>query len=130
MAILRNIKKFICILILCMWIVPASYASGNGWKKNDSVGVRFICRFEEDIMEVAKADIEGMQKAIMLMQFLASAQRCVLLQSLVHFKVKEVVMGYTDFKKKNSVVLKVYNVNDESFEGFVIAHEIPKDIGI
>jgi len=113
-----------------MWIVPASFASGNGWKKNDSVGVRFICRFEEDIMEVAKADIEGMQKAIMLMQFLASAQRCVLLQSLVHFKVKEVVMGYTDFKKKNSVVLKVYNVNDESFEGFVIAHEIPKDIGI
>ena len=49
-------------LAACFAILPSCVTAKEIWTKGDKVSVFFICREEEDIMDIALADSKGIKK--------------------------------------------------------------------
>ena len=49
-------------LAACFTILPSCVTAEEIWNKGDKVSVFFICREEEDIMDIALADSKGIEK--------------------------------------------------------------------
>ena len=56
--------KLLVVLTLaaCFTILPSCVTAEEIWKKGDKVAAFFICKEEEDIMDLALADSKGKQK--------------------------------------------------------------------
>ena len=107
---------------------PKTYA----WSKGDYVTALIVCRDEESILKVLKADTKSTEETLARMYALTQLGKCMRAPMPLPFYVKEVFVEYKDSANRPSVVLEVARADkkDDTF-GYVVAAGIQKkDAGI
>jgi len=98
---------FILVLLIVSKVTYADYHSTiPEWSLKDVVIVSFLCRTENDILEVVAADEKSSESAALLNKHLA-LYNCVMFSRPTFFRVEEIIYEYVDFQNKNNVVLRV-----------------------
>jgi hypothetical protein len=91
------------------------------WSKGDKVAAFYICRTEEDIMEVALADVKG-GHALRQSVFRKTMTRdCLSLNPPLGFTVQNVIGSYVDSNKKETSILALSVPDTEEIAGYVIS---------
>ena len=97
---------------------PKNYA----WSKGDYVTALIVCRDEESILKVLKADTESQEEALARMYALTQLGKCMRAPIPLPFFVKQVYVEYKDFADRPSVVLEIARGDKkEATFGYVIA---------
>tara|TARA_R100000234_G_C4985067_1_gene172814 strand:- start:889 stop:1269 length:381 start_codon:yes stop_codon:yes gene_type:complete len=118
-------------LAACFTILPSCVTAEEVWKKGDSVAAFFICKDEEDIMELALADSIGRENFLGKTLEKGIAKNCMSLRPPALFIVNEVVGSYIDHKGAETSILKIVSSKNDLFIGYVVAEGVPgKDKGI
>ena len=102
------------------------------WSKGDYVTALIVCRDEESILKVLKADTISSEETLARMYALTQLGKCMRAPMPLPFYVKEVFVEYKDSANRPSVVLEVARADkkDDTF-GYVVAAGIQKkDAGI
>lgn len=98
---------FILVLLIVSKVTYANYHSTiPEISPKDVVIISFLCRTENDILEVVAADEKSSESAALLNKHLALSN-CVMFSRPTFFIVEEIIYEYVDFQNKNSVVLRV-----------------------
>ena len=107
---------------------PRNYA----WSKGDYVTALVVCRDEESILKVLKADTESEEEALARMYALTQIGKCMRGVMPLPFYVKGVFVEYKDFANRPSVVLEVARADkkDDTFGYVVAAGTQKKESGI
>ena len=107
---------------------PKNYA----WSKGDYVTALIVCRDEESILKVLKADTESEEEALARMYALTQIGKCMRGVMPLPFYVKGVFVEYKDFANKPSVVLEIARADkkEDTFGYVIAAGTQKKDSGI
>ena len=101
--------KWLLVLVLLI-VSKVTYADYHSTipeiSPKDAVIVYFLCRTENDILEVAAADEKSSESTTLLNKHLALSS-CVMFSGPTFFRVEEIIYEYVDFQNKNNVVLRV-----------------------
>ena len=116
-------------LAACFTILPSCVTAEEIWKKGDKVAAFFICKKEEDIMDLALADSKGMQKFSELIIEKQITRGCIPLRPPALFIVDEVIGSYKDYKNEKSLIMKIVSPKNNLLAGYIVAAGIP-DKGI
>ena len=125
--------KLLAVLTLaaCFTILPSCVTAQETWKKGDKVAAFFICKEEEDIMDLALADSKGMQKFSELIIEKQITRGCIPLRPPALFIVDDVIGNYKDYKGKETSIMKIVSPKNNSLTGYIVAEGIPgQDRGI
>ena len=125
--------KLLAVLTLaaCFTILPSCVTAEEIWKKGDKAAAFFICKDEEDIMDLALADSKGMQKFSELIIEKQITRGCIPLRPPALFIVDDVIGNYKDYKGKETSIMKIVSPKNNSLTGYIVAEGIPgEDRGI
>ena len=111
-------------LAACFTILP-SCVTAEIWNKGDKVSVFFICREEEDIMDIALADSKGIEKFRGLLVQKRIARQCMFPRPPLLFTVDAVLGSYKDSKGKETSIMKIISPVNNLFAGYIVAAGIP-----
>ena len=75
----------ILTLAACFAILPSCVTAKEIWTKGDKVSVFFICREEEDIMDIALADSKGIKKFRSVLAEKRITRQCMSLRPPIMF---------------------------------------------
>ena len=118
-------------LAACFTILPSCVTAQETWKKGDKVAAFFICKEEEDIMDLALADSKGMQKFSELIIEKQITRGCIPLRPPALFIVDDVIGNYKDYKGKETSIMKIVSPKNNLLTGYIVAEGIPgQDRGI
>tara|TARA_R110002153_G_scaffold492_1_gene2460 strand:+ start:198 stop:593 length:396 start_codon:yes stop_codon:yes gene_type:complete len=122
--------KFLKYLLLGLVLstLPACAAAQNfetTWSTGDKVVSYYICRTEEDIMEVALADSKNRHTLRHKVLMKTMGKECINLQPALGFKVSKILGSYIDHNKKETSILGVSLPNTNEVIGYVIAVGTP-----
>jgi|TARA_R110000787_G_scaffold126973_2_gene238247 hypothetical protein len=96
-------------------------ASEITWSKADSVATFYICRTEEDIMQVALADATSDPELREIVLRKRVDNSCLSFHPPLSFIVKEVIGSYLDFNNTETSILYVGDPSIETVSGYVVA---------
>ena len=116
-------------LAACFTILPSCITAEETWKKGDKVAAFFICREEEDIMDIALADSKGIEKFKSLIVEKRITRDCIALRPPAMFIVDDVIGEYTDYKGQETSIMKIVSPKNKLLAGYIVAAGIP-DKGI
>ena len=116
-------------LAACFTILPSCVTAQETWKKGDKVAAFFICKEEKDIMDIALADSKGIEKFKSLIIEKRITQDCIALRPPAMFIVDDVIGNYTDYKGKETSIMKIVSPKNNLLAGYIVAEGIP-DKGI
>ena len=125
--------KLLAVLTLaaCFTILPSCVTAQETWKKGDKVAAFFICKEEEDIMDLALADSKGKQKFSELIIEKQITRGCIPLRPPALFIVDDVIGNYKDYKGKETSIMKIVSPKNNLLTGYIVAEGIPgQDRGI
>jgi len=116
------------ILIVAVYLLVSStnlaLANSSGkikeWSNGDLIAVVSICRDEETILKVARADTISEEKVISIIRGLNAVGECLRLSEPLLFHIESSLIAYKDFNGIDSLVLGV-NGKTDNFLGFVLA---------
>tara|TARA_R100001377_G_scaffold34393_1_gene18924 strand:- start:233 stop:631 length:399 start_codon:yes stop_codon:yes gene_type:complete len=116
------------ILIVAIYLLVSStnlaLANSSGkikeWSNGDLIAVVSICRDEETILKVARADTISEEKVISIIRGLNAVGECLRLSKPLLFHIESSLIAYKDFNGIDSLVLGV-NGKTDNFLGFVLA---------
>ena len=91
------------------------------WSKGDKVAAFYICRTEEDIMEVALADVKGGHALRQSIFRKTMTRDCISLNPPLGFTVQNVIGSYVDSNKKETSILAISIPDTEKIAGYVIS---------
>ena len=118
-------------LAACFAILPSCVTAKEIWTKGDKVSVFFICREEEDIMDIALADSKGEENFRGLVVEKRIARKCKSLRPPLLFIVDDVIGSYKDSKGIKTTIMKIISPVNNLFAGYIVAAGTPgKDKGI
>tara|TARA_R100001126_G_C4785296_1_gene129156 strand:+ start:42 stop:422 length:381 start_codon:yes stop_codon:yes gene_type:complete len=118
-------------LAACFAILPSCVTAKEIWTKGDKVSVFFICREEEDIMDIALADSKGMKKFRSVLAEKRITRQCMSLRPPIMFIVDDTIGSYKDYKGKETTIMKVISPVNNLLAGYIVAAGIPgKNKGI
>tara|TARA_Y100000004_G_scaffold47569_1_gene52329 strand:+ start:90 stop:464 length:375 start_codon:yes stop_codon:yes gene_type:complete len=123
--------KLLAVITLaaCFTILPSCITAEETWKKGDKVAAFFICREEEDIMDIALADSKGIEKFKSLIVQKRITRDCIALRPPAMFIVDDVIGEYTDYKGQETSIMKIVSPKNKLLAGYIVAAGIP-DKGI
>ena len=123
--------KLLAIITLaaCFTILPSCSTAQETWKKGDKVAAFFICKEEEDIMDIALADSKGIEKFKSLIVEKRITRDCIALRPPAMFIVDNVIGEYTDYKGQKTSIMKIVSPKNKLLAGYIVAAGIP-DKGI
>ena len=118
--------KYLLMVLMMMGLLwPTASLSQDQlktWSKGDYVTAAIVCRDEESILKVLKADTESEEETLARMYALTQLGKCMRAPMPLPFYVKEVFVEYKDFANKPSVVLEIARADKkEDTFGYVIA---------
>ena len=116
-------------LAACFAILPSCVTAKEIWTKGDKVSVFFICREEEDIMDIALADSKGIKKFRGVLAEKRITRQCMSLRPPIMFIVDDTIGSYKDYKGKETTIMKVISPVNNLLAGYIVAVGIP-DRGI
>ena len=123
-------KYLLMVLVMMGLLWPTASLSQDQlktWSKGDYVTAAIVCRDEESILKVLKADTESQEEALARMYALTQIGKCMRAPMPLPFYVKEVYIEYKDFADRPSVILEVARVDrEEETLGYVVAMGIQK----
>ena len=122
-----NFLKYLSLGIV-LSILPACVAAQNfetSWSTGDKVAAFYICRTEEDIMEVALADSKNRHTLRHKILMKTMGKDCVSIRPAMGFKVRKILGSYVDHNKKETSILGVSMPNSDEVIGYVIAVGTP-----
>ena len=118
-------------LAACFTILPSCVTAKEIWTKGDKVSVFFICREEEDIMDIALADSKGMKKFRSVLAEKRITRQCMSLRPPIMFIVDDTIESYKDYKGEETTIMKVISPVNNLLAGYIVAAGIPgKNKGI
>jgi len=118
-------------LAACFAILPSCVTAKEIWTKGDKVSVFFICREEEDIMDIALADSKGIKKFRGVLAEKRITRQCMSLRPPIMFIVDDTIGSYKDYKGKETTIMKVISPVNNLLAGYIVAAGIPgKNKGI
>ena len=118
-------------LAACFTILPSCVTAEEIWTKGDKVSVFFICREEEDIMDIALADSKGMKKFRSVLAEKRITRQCMSLRPPIMFIVDDTIESYKDYKGEETTIMKVISPVNNLLAGYIVAAGIPgKNKGI
>tara|TARA_R100001224_G_C3909071_1_gene111277 strand:- start:131 stop:511 length:381 start_codon:yes stop_codon:yes gene_type:complete len=119
------------IFAACFAILPSCVTAEEIWTKGDKVSVFFICREEEDIMDIALADSKGMKKFRSVLAEKRITRQCMSLRPPIMFIVDDTIESYKDYKGEETTIMKVISPVNNLLAGYIVAAGIPgKNKGI
>ena len=123
--------KFLKYLLLGLVLstLPACAAAQNfetTWSTGDKVVSYYICRTEEDIMEVALADSKG-KHALRESVFKKNIARdCMNLNPPLGFIVTKIIGSYIDSNQNETTILAISIPSKTEIAGYIISIGKPK----
>ena len=118
-------------LAACFAILPSCVTAKEIWTKGDKVSVFFICREEEDIMDIALADSKGIKKFRSVLAEKRITRQCMSLRPPIMFIVDDTIESYKDYKGEETTIMKVISPINNLLAGYIVAAGIPgKNKGI
>jgi hypothetical protein len=118
-------------LAACFAILPSCVTAKEIWTKGDKVSVFFICREEEDIMDIALADSKGIKKFRSVLAEKRITRQCMSLRPPIMFIVDDTIESYKDYKGEETTIMKVISPVNNLLAGYIVAAGIPgKNKGI
>ena len=118
-------------LAACFAILPSCVTAKEIWTKGDKVSVFFICREEEDIMDIALADSKGIKKFRGVLAEKRITRQCMSLRPPIMFIVDDTIESYKDYKGEETTIMKVISPVNNLLAGYIVAAGIPgKNKGI
>jgi len=108
-------------LAACFTILPSCVTAEETWKKGDKVTAFFICREEEDIMDIALADSKGIGKFRGLIAEKRITKDCIALRPPAMFIVDDVIGEYTDYKGQKTSIMKIVSPKNKLLAGYIVA---------
>ena len=118
-------------LAACFAILPSCVTAKEIWTKGDKVSVFFICREEEDIMDIALADSKGIKKFRSVLAEKRITRQCMSLRPPIMFIVDDTIGSYKDYEGKETTIMKVISPVNNLLAGYIVAAGIPgKNKGI
>ena len=118
-------------LAACFTILPSCVTAEEIWTKGDKVSVFFICREEEDIMDIALADSKGIKKFRSVLAEKRITRQCMSLRPPIMFIVDDTIESYKDYKGEETTIMKVISPVNNLLAGYIVAAGIPgKNKGI
>ena len=119
--------KLLAVLTLaaCFAILPSCVTAKEIWTKGDKVSVFFICREEEDIMDIALADSKGIKKFRGVLAEKRITRQCMSLRPPIMFIVDDTIGSYKDYKGKETTIMKVISPVNNLLAGYIVAAGIP-----
>ena len=115
----------ILTLAACFAILPSCVTAKEIWTKGDKVSVFFICREEEDIMDIALADSKGIKKFRGVLAEKRITRQCMSLRPPIMFIVDDTIGSYKDYKGKETTIMKVISPVNNLLAGYIVAAGIP-----
>ena len=112
-------------LAACFTILPSCVTAEEIWNKGDKVAVFFICREEEDIMDIALADSKGIKKFRGVLAEKRITRQCMSLRPPIMFIVDDTIGSYKDYKGKETTIMKVISPVNNLLAGYIVAAGIP-----
>ena len=112
-------------LAACFTILPSCVTAKEIWTKGDKVSVFFICREEEDIMDIALADSKGIKKFRGVLAEKRITRQCMSLRPPIMFIVDDTIGSYKDYKGKETTIMKVISPVNNLLAGYIVAAGIP-----
>lgn len=100
-------------------------AAADIWSKGDKVSVFFMCRDEEDIMDIALADSKNEASYVTILNVKRLEGTCQRIYPPVGLSVESVVSSYVDHKEKETSILKLYDPDTNIKAGYIIAEGRP-----
>ena len=118
-------------LIACFTILPTCISAEEVWSKGDKVAAFFLCREEEDIMDLALADSRSRKEYASEIIRKRLSQDCFRFTgSPKLFIVDKVIISYKDHNKVETCVMRM-NTPDNMVAGYIVAAGTPaQDKGI
>ena len=102
-------------------VVQKAQGSAVTWSKGDKIAAFYICRTEEDIMEVALADVKGGHELRQSVFKKTMTRDCLSLNPPLGFTVQNVIGSYVDSNKKETSILAISIPDTEKIAGYVIS---------
>jgi hypothetical protein len=102
-------------------VVQKAQGSAVTWSKGDKIAAFYICRTEEDIMEVALADVKGGHALRQSIFRKTMTRDCISLNPPLGFTVQNVIGSYVDSNKKETSILAISIPDTEKIAGYVIS---------
>ena len=102
-------------------VVQKAQGSAVTWSKGDKIAAFYICRTEEDIMEVALADVKGGHELRQSVFRKTMTRDCLSLNPPLGFTVQNVIGSYVDSNKKETSILAISIPDTEKIVGYVIS---------
>ena len=112
-------------LAACFAILPSCVTAKEIWTKGDKVSVFFICREEEDIMDIALADSKGIKKFRGVLAEKRITRQCMSLRPPIMFIIDDTIGSYKDYKGKETTIMKVISPVNNLLAGYIVAAGIP-----
>ena len=112
-------------LAACFAILPSCVTAKEIWTKGDKVSVFFICREEEDIMDIALADSKGIKKFRGVLAEKRITRQCMSLRPPIMFIVDDTIESYKDYKGEETTIMKVISPVNNLLAGYIVAAGIP-----
>ena len=113
--------KFILCLTFCVMLAASANANFIQWELGEDIGVASLCRNQDAIMELARADQVDEEAALKAFASLTSRGLCVVFDEHRSFTVVKTLFKYKDFNGRKSFVLEVVNNKITGFRGYVMA---------
>ena len=118
-------KYLLAVIIIAFLVYSPNAASAKEvtiWSKGSTVVTITICKDEETILKIVKADTISEEEVLARMYALTRLNHCVSLPTPLPFYVRSLLVGYKDFAQKDSVVLSVAKITEpDEHVGFVLA---------
>ena len=102
-------------------VVQKAQGSAVTWSKGDKIAAFYICRTEEDIMEVALADVKGGHALRQSIFRKTMTRDCISLNPPLGFTVQNVIGSYVDSNKKETSILAISIPDTEKIVGYAIS---------
>jgi len=113
--------RFIFLCIFCVMTSNSAGAYFIKWELGEDIGVASLCRDQNAIMELARADQVDEAAALKTFASLTSRGLCIVFNEHRNFTVVKTLHKYQDFRGRNSFVLEVVSNRVLGFRGYVMA---------
>ncbi len=117
--------KYLMIALISVFIslvcVPSATADNSReWSAGDLISVGLVCRDEESILKIVRADVTSEELVLMAMNQSIMMGVCVTFEGAMRFLVQKALVHYKDHAGRASIVLGIGNSNQD-FLGWVLA---------
>ena len=118
-------KYLLAVIIIAFLVYSPNAASAKEvtiWSKGSTIVTITVCKDEETILKIVKADTISEEEVLARMYALTSLKYCINLPMPLPFYVKSLFVEYKDFAQRDSVVLSVAKITEpDEHVGFVLA---------